>query len=133
MGNKKKAEKKRRERRDAIVVLSILMLGLALSALFTLWRLRQVQKLVKVDGSSVCMLDDVFTTYGNHPSQVDGLTYYCCSENCGEHLAEKGMSRFAKDPISGVTVNKANAVYGRARNGQIFYFENEEDLAAYPP
>jgi len=133
MGNKRKAEKKRRERRTTIMVISILMFGLACSGWLTLWELRQAQKLVKVEGANVCMLDDLYASSGNHPSQIEDLTYYCCYENCAEHFAETGMSRFAQDPISGATVNKANAVYGRARNGKVFYFENEEDLAAYPP
>lgn len=133
MGNKKKAEKKRRDRRANVGVLSLLAFGLILSGSFTFWEVRQKLKLVKVDGSSVCMLDDLFATSGNHPTQIEGLTYYCCYKNCEEHFAEKGMSRFAQDPVSGATVNKANAVYGRAHNGNISYFENEENLDVYFP
>ena len=112
---------------------SILMLGFGLSFLYPYWVMRQKQKLIKVEAFSVCMLDDLYTPSKNHPSQIDGSTYYCCYEDCNEHFTEKGMSRFAQDPISGATVNKANAVYGRMQNGRIFYFENEEDLAAYLP
>lgn len=115
------------------MMFSILIFGLGLSFLFPYWVMRQRLKLVKVEALSVCMLDDVYTPFKNHPSQINGSTYYCCYEECSEHFAEKGMSRFAQDPISGATVNKANAVYGRAQNGRILYFENEEDLAAYPP
>ncbi|HMO01505.1 MAG TPA: hypothetical protein PKD37_05105 [Oligoflexia bacterium] len=133
MGNKKRAERKRRERGANLKMLSLLALGLVLSGSFTFWEIRQKLKLVKVDGSSVCMLDDLFAASGNHPSQIEGLTYYCCYKNCEEYFAEKEMSRFAQDPVSGVTVNKANSVYGRAHNGKIFYFENEENLGVYLP
>lgn len=62
---------------------------------------------------------------------VEGKRYYGCCEMCKAKLQGDVTSRQAQDPVSGKTVDKALAVTGADSSGDIFYFENEKNLAVF--
>jgi YHS domain-containing protein len=87
--------------------------------------------LARVEPGLVCMINNQFMDKPQIPVVVDGTTYYGCCEMCKTKLAEDPASRSAIDPVSGATVDKAHAVIGKTSTGAVFYFENEQNLAAY--
>ncbi len=92
----------------------------------------QTQALTVVsDPSQVCMVTNQFMGKPQIPIAVDGRTYFGCCEMCKGRLGSDPSSRTALDPVSQRPVDKAVAVIGRNEDGAIFYFENEQNLAAY--
>ncbi len=87
--------------------------------------------LTRVDPSLVCMVNNHFMGKAQIPVEVEGKTYFGCCEMCKGRLAKDPSSRAAKDPVSGVTVDKAVAVIARDNSGGVVYFENEANLAQY--
>ena len=77
------------------------------------------------------MVNNQFMGKPQIPVEVEGTTYYGCCEMCKTKFAEDPTSRSAIDPISGATVNKAQAVMGMTSTGAIHYFESKENLAKY--
>ena len=59
---------------------------------------------------------------------VDGKTYYGCCSMCEGRLKDDASIRVAKDPVSGVEVDKASAIIGADGSGKVYYFENQENL-----
>jgi YHS domain-containing protein len=87
--------------------------------------------LTRVEPSLVCMINNQFMDKPQIPVEVEGTTYYGCCEMCKTKLVSDPASRSATDPVSGATVDKARAVIGKNASGAVFYFENEQNLAAY--
>jgi YHS domain-containing protein len=87
--------------------------------------------LTRVEPSLVCMINNQFMDKPQIPVEVEGTTYYGCCEMCKTKLASDPASRSAIDPVSGATVDKAHAVIGKNGANAVFYFENEQNLAAY--
>jgi YHS domain-containing protein len=85
------------------------------------------------DSSMVCMINNQFMGKPQIPIEAEGITYYGCCEMCKTKLAEDPSSRTAIDPVSGATVNKAQAVLGKTATGEIHYFESKENLAKFAP
>jgi YHS domain-containing protein len=85
------------------------------------------------DRSLVCMVNNQFIGQPQIPIEVDGRTYYGCCEMCKGRLGSDPSSRVSADPVSGKTVDKANAVIGRDGDGRALYFESEQTFAAYAP
>lgn len=83
------------------------------------------------DRSLVCMVNNQFMGRPQIPIEVDGRTYYGCCEMCKGRLGSDPSSRVSPDPVSGKTVDKANAVIGRDRDGKTLYFESDQTFAAY--
>lgn len=83
------------------------------------------------DRSLVCMVNNQFMGRPQIPIEVGGRTYYGCCEMCKGRLGNDPSSRTGVDPVSQRPVDKAIAVIGRAENGATFYFENEQNFAAY--
>ena len=63
--------------------------------------------------------------------EVEGKTYYGCCEMCKGRLTSDAKLRSAVDPVSQKPVDKADAVIAADSKGKVFYFENDENLAAY--
>ena len=59
---------------------------------------------------------------------INGKKYYYCHEDCFNQLKSDPATRTAIDPMSGVKVDKADAVVGVDKNGNVFYFENMYNL-----
>jgi len=83
------------------------------------------------DTSKVCMVTNQFMGTTQIPVEVEGSTYFGCCEMCKARLANEPETRTAKDPVTGVSVDKAKAVIGREANGKVHYFASAENLARY--
>ena len=79
----------------------------------------------------VCMVNDTLFSREQIPVEVDGKTYFGCCEMCKGRLASDTSIRSAKDPVSGVSVDKALAVIGAAPDGRVQYFQNDETFSRY--
>jgi YHS domain-containing protein len=99
--------------------------GIALAP--TAW----AEPLTKVEAKRVCMVNDTVFPRDQIPVEVDGRTYFGCCEMCKGRLAKDGAVRESVDPVSGKTVDKANAVIGAAADGKVRYFENDRTFADY--
>jgi len=94
---------------------------------------QQNSSLTKVDSKYVCMITNQEFAKEQIPVELEGKTYYGCCEMCKAKIKNNPQSREATDPISGNTVDKAEAVIGAAPDGKVFYFESEENLSQYSP
>ena len=84
-----------------------------------------------VETKYVCMINNQRFNKVQIPVEVEGRTYYGCCEMCKDKLNKDPKSRVAKDPVSGKEVDKAKAVIGATADGEVFYFENAENLNRY--
>lgn len=89
--------------------------------------------LTEVDGIKVCMVTNQLFVKDQIPVELEGKTYYGCCEMCKGKLENDPKSRVAIDPVSGNQIDKADAVFGAAPDGSIYYFESEENLKKYKP
>lgn len=83
------------------------------------------------DRSLVCMIDDNLQSKPGLAYAYQGKTYYLCCAGCRNRFASD-PARFSRavDPISGESVDKAEAlIFGYA--GKAFFFSNEEHLKAF--
>ncbi len=89
----------------------------------------------EVAKDEVCMVQKYYMGPAKQtPVVMEGKTYYVCCQGCHDTLKKKpAVERFATDPVSGKSVDKADAVLGRAKNNQIHFFENEANRAAFQP
>ena len=87
--------------------------------------------LQKAEAKRVCMVQDTVFPKDQIPIQVDGKTYFGCCEMCKGRLASDEAVRYAKDPVSGKTVDKATAVIGATPEGKALYFESEKTFKAF--
>ncbi len=60
--------------------------------------------------------------------EVNGKTYYGCCNDCLAKLKDDAESRMAVDPVSGAKIDKADAVIGMDKNGNVYFFENMLNL-----
>lgn len=84
-----------------------------------------------VEAKFVCMVTNQSYDTPQISVEVEGKTYYGCCPMCKEKLANDPAMRSAVDPVSGNSVNKADAVIGSGSNGMVYYFENEENFQKY--
>ena len=87
----------------AVCCAGFLLAGVALS---------EARSLEQVEPKMVCMVNDTLFPREQIPVEVDGKTYFGCCEMCKGRLASDASLRSAKDPVSGVSVDKALAVIG---------------------
>jgi YHS domain-containing protein len=89
-------------------------------------------KLTKVESPKrVCMVTNKAFADDQIAVEVEGKTYYGCCEMCKGRLTSDAKLRSAVDPVSQKPVDKAEAVIAADSKGKVFYFENDENLAAY--
>jgi len=86
-----------------------------------------------VDKQQICMVQKYDMEAKTTPVVLDGKTYYVCCEGCKNTITKDKNERFIKDPVSGKLLNKADAFTARASNGQVHFFENEKNMAAFRP
>lgn len=86
----------------------------------------------KIEGKFVCMMDNRFMGREQVAAEIEGKTYYGCT-GAVRHLQMSAPTRMATDPVSGRSVDKATAVLGADEDGQVYYFENEENLKKFTP
>jgi len=89
--------------------------------------------LTEVDSKYVCMVTNQLFVKEQIPVELEGKTYYGCCEMCKAKIKNNPQSREATDPVSGKKVDKAEAVIGASADGNIYYFESEENLAEFNP
>ncbi len=89
--------------------------------------------LTEVDSKYVCMVTNQLFVKEQIPVEMEGKTYYGCCEMCKAKIKNNPQSREATDPVSGKKVDKAEAVIGASADGNIYYFESEENLAEFNP
>jgi YHS domain-containing protein len=87
----------------------------------------------RVEAKKVCMINEKVFVDDQIPVPVNGKTYYGCCAMCKTALAEDASKRTATDPVSGKTVDKADAVIGADSIGRVYYFESETNLRAFRP
>ncbi len=112
-----------------------LLLTLVL-ALFTLPAFAQgsgdaTTALTPIKSEYVCMVNNAAFDKPQIPVEVNRKTYYGCCPMCKERLAKDASARTATDPVSGKSVDKAEAVIGKASDGSVYYFENEGNMKQY--
>jgi YHS domain-containing protein len=90
-----------------------------------------VGALEKVEPKTVCMINEHAMGKDQIPVEVEGKTYYGCCEMCKKALAQDASKRVAVDPVSGKQVDKATAVIAAQKDGRVFYFENDANLAKW--
>lgn len=84
-----------------------------------------------VEAQFVCMVNNQSYDTPQIAVEVEGKTYYGCCPMCKDRLANDPAARSAVDPVSGNTVNKAEAVIGAGPDRAVYYFENEENFQKY--
>jgi len=114
----------------ALLTLSLVLLSFAPNA-FALDPMPTPVQLDRVETAKVCMVNNQIFAKDQIPVEVEGKTYYGCCEMCKATLKNDINARMAVDPISKRPVDKAEAVIGAAKDGSVFYFENEENLAKF--
>jgi len=87
--------------------------------------------ITEVEHNKVCMVTNKLFQTEQIPVVVSDKTYYGCCEMCKAQLANNPDKRVATDPVSGKSVDKADAVTGATSNGNIYYFENKENLNSF--
>lgn len=84
-----------------------------------------------VEASKVCMVNNKAFDKDQIPVEVDGKTYYGCCPMCKDMLGKDVTKRMATDPISSKEVDKSTAVIGADLEGNVHYFENENNLKEF--
>lgn len=89
------------------------------------------EKLKQVDAKYACFITKKHFNKPQNEVVVNGKKYYGCCEDCTKRLAEDPTSRVAVDPVSGKEVDKADAVIGVDKAGNVYFFENSANLRKY--
>ena len=89
------------------------------------------EKLKQVSPEFVCMANKRHFGKELKPVVVEGRTYYACCDMCAKELQEKSEARKDIDPVSGKTVDKATAAVGVDKDGNVYFFENVENLRKF--
>ncbi len=85
----------------------------------------------EMDAKFVCMVEKKHLDEPQKPVSIEDRTYYVCSEACAARLMEDPASRMDIDPVSGKEVDKATATIGVDRAGNVYFFENAENLKQF--
>ena len=88
-------------------------------------------KLKQVESKYVCMVTNKLFADEQIEVDVDDKKYYGCCEMCKGKLKNNLASRISIDPVSGKQVDKATSVIAAANNGNVYYFENEQNLKTF--
>lgn len=91
------------------------------------------EKTAKLESSLVCYVNNAYMGKEQIPVEVEGKIYYGCCEGCVDKLKNKRETRYALDPMTGKEVDKALAyiVLKPNGNGEVLYFESEENYIKY--
>lgn len=84
-----------------------------------------------VEAQYVCMVNNQSYDSPQIAVEVEGKTYYGCCSMCKARLEKDPAIRAAVDPVSGNSVNKAEAVIGAGPDKTAYYFENEENFHTF--
>src|SRR5579872_420999 len=82
----------------------------------------------QVSSKHICFINHKRFDRALQSVEVNGKNYYGCCQDCLAELKNNPESRMAVDPVSGAKVDKADAVIGVDKNGNIYFFENIYNL-----
>ena len=108
------------------VALTISSLSLVIAA-----AAEQGERVKQVEAKYVCMLTKKHFDTEQMAVKVEGRTYYACCDMCKTQLREDPAAREAVDPVTGHTVDKATAVLGVDTKGNVYFFENTQNLKVF--
>jgi len=114
-------------KRALVAALTIAALSITLPALLA----ASGEKVKQVSSESVCMINKKHFDKAQTPVNVDGRTYYACCDMCVKQLQEDPNSRKDVDPVSGKTVDKSSAAVGIDKEGNVYFFENVDNLKKF--
>ena len=91
--------------------------------------LSEWSKIVKLEPSKVCFMNNQYMGVDQIPVEFEGRTYYGCCEGCAVNLKTSKSARTAKDPFSGKEVDKSVAyiVLNPSGRNDVLYFESEKN------
>lgn len=92
---------------------------------------KNTTELKQVESEYVCMVTDKLFNKEQIPVEVEGKTYYGCCEMCKGRLANDPGVRLGTDPLSEKKVDKAQSIAAASHEGDIYYFENKENLTKF--
>lgn len=82
----------------------------------------------------VCMVNDKYFGTEQIPVVAEGKTYYGCCQGCVGNIQNNRAVRYARDPYSGVEVDKAGAFIVKNPDSikqEVLYFESKENFKRY--
>lgn len=89
-------------------------------------------KVAKVEQRNlVCNVNNSFMGKVQIPVEIEGRTYFGCCAMCKARLEQNVTLRMSTDPVTGKSVDKANAVIGMKATGDVVYFESDKTLEQY--
>lgn len=118
------------KRNRAAAALLLMAAGAALGTTLALRRPAKLAGRVE-DRSQVCMVNDKVLGRPQLPVVVEGKTYYGCCAGCVGRLNNDRKTRIAADPVTGLEVDKSEAVILQGERGEALYFESEETARRY--
>lgn len=79
------------------------------------------------------MVNDKFMNKDQTPVPGSGKTYYGCCQGCVSTLKNDTASRFASDPTTGESVDKAEAfiIIKPGSKDEVLYFKSETNAKKY--
>lgn len=118
------------------LLLRLIKYGLILFILpLAIWALietgRKDAGLTRIASSHTCMGSNQAQEKAQNYAIIDGRPYYGCTDMCIANLRQNPGFRYGLDPVSGKKVDKARAIVGTRKNGQLLYFEKEENFLSY--
>ena len=87
------------------------------------------QWLTRVNASEVNMVTNRHEKKTQQELRLDNKVYYAADEACAKNMAMNPSTRFAKDPLTNNTVDKAGAVVYADASGAVYYFETNSTFA----
>ncbi|MGZ2369478.1 hypothetical protein ACXR6G_06805 [Ancylomarina sp. YFZ004] len=87
-----------------------------------------------IPDSMVCMLGGDIKTKPTLPIEINSKTYWGCCQNClGKLQRNENNALYALDPLSGESVNKADAIIRQdpQNNKRVFFFKSNETYNQY--
>jgi len=114
-------------KRAIVAALTIAALAITLPVLLA----ASGEKVKQVSSEFVCMINKKHFEKAQTPVDVDGRVYYACCDMCVKQLQNDPASRTDVDPVSGKTVDKATAAVGIDKDGNVYFFENPENLKKF--
>ena len=114
-----------------IIISSLFLAGLLIAFSFNGGESVKESELVQVESKYVCMVNDNLFDSEQITVDVNGMRYYGCCGGCKAKLENNPSTRFAVDPVSGNSVDKATATIGADSDRNVYYFENLANLQDY--
>lgn len=81
--------------------------------------------LKKVTSGEVNMVTNRYTGEQQNAIRVNDKTYFATGDGYALNMKNNSSVRFAKDPVTGKTIDKADAATYSDASGRILYFESE--------